>query len=448
MTIFSVGQDMTAATPTSSMFQGQGRPPGADPSPKGRLGWIVAGSLVTGALAAPLLALAPFVPATESSMTGAILVGLALGWAMLAMLSVRFTDQPQKWAFAPALFMGLFGSLLLVFGSPMHQVLAWVWPVALLVLAVWMIFQAKRQLRSRGGQFLIYPVIAMLVLASLGGGFEAVRGMTDAGARPAQGQLIDIGGHRLYLNCTGSGSPTVVLEPGAGLMSSDLGWIAPAVARDTRVCVYDRAGHGWSDPANTVQDGAQIATDLHTLLQRGNVPGPYVLAGHSFGGLYALAFAASYPEEVAGLVLVDSTAPAADPEAHPTADSADAASRVSALVAGASRLGAGRLLGVTPGDLRSTVDEYIQAGTSAQQAAALRNFSDKPLAVLTADTGSRPGWDAAQEALASLSTNSLHRFVEGSTHSSLIADQDDAGATARGILEVVSALRTANPLRP
>ena len=166
------------------------------------------------------------------------------------------------------------------------------------------------------------------------------------------GQLIDVGGHRLHLNCTGSGSPTVVLEPGAGAMSSALGWITPAVARDTRVCVYDRAGRGWSEPADTPQDGAQIATDLHTLLQRGNVPGPYVLAGHSFGGLYALTFAARYPDEVAGMVLVDSTAPAPRPNpatASPDdAGSYDFMGRVSALVSTSARLGLGRLYGSSP----------------------------------------------------------------------------------------------------
>ncbi|WP_219815417.1 alpha/beta fold hydrolase [Arthrobacter sp. B0490] len=87
----------------------------------------------------------------------------------------------------------------------------------------------------------------------------------------------------------------MVNEPGAGLTSSDLALIAPKVAQDTRVCVYDRAGRGWSDPATVPQDGARIAADLHTLLQRGDEPGPYVLAGHSFGGLYALTFAASRP---------------------------------------------------------------------------------------------------------------------------------------------------------
>ena len=316
-----------------------------------------------------------------------------------------------------------------------------------------MIVQANRQLRSRSGRSLLYPVIAMLVLASLGGGYETVREAADAAAYPLQGQLIDVGGHRLYLNCAGSGSPTVVLEPGAGLMSSDLAWIAPAVARDTRVCVYDRAGRGWSDPATTRQDGAQIAADLHTLLQRGNVPGPYVLAGHSFGGLYALTFAARYPEDVAGLVLVDSTAPASDrdPESAQLtrADADDTKSRVSALGSGAARLGLGRLFGVaTPSHLRSTIDEYIQAGSSVQQAAALRNFTDKPLVVLTAGTGSPPSWAASQEALASLSTNSLHRVIDGATHASFITDQEDAAATARGILDVVSAVRTASPLIP
>lgn len=441
---------MTAAAPTSSKPQGRDCPPDPDPARKGHIGWIVAGSLVSGVVAAILLAGAPFIPATESGMTGAILLGLALGWAMLVALSVRFTDQPQKWAVAPALFMGLGGFLLMAFGSPMHEVLAWVWPPAVLVLAVWMIVQAKRQLRSRGGRLLLYPVIAMLVLASLGGGYETVRGAADTSASPVEGQLIDVGGHGLYLSCTGSGSPTVVLEPGAGLMSSDLGWVAPAVARDTRVCVYDRAGRGWSEPATTQQDGAQIATDLHTLLQRANETGPYVLAGHSFGGLYALTFAAMYPEDVAGLVLVDSTAPASPPEsAQPSrADSDETAIRISALVSSASRLGVGRLLGVAPGHLRSTVGEYLQAGSSGQQAAALRDFTDQPLVVLTAGSGSEPGWGASQEALASLSTNSLHRIINGATHASLITEQKDAAATARGILDVVSSVRTAGPLIP
>lgn len=451
MTIFADGQEMTTAAPARTTTGGEDTLPAPIPSRKEHIGRIIAGSFITGALAALLLAIAPITPATESGVTGAILVGLALGWTLLVVLSMRFTTQPQTWAVAPALFMGTGGLLLLAFGSPINEALAWVWPPAVLVLVAWMVVRIRRQLHSRIGRVLVYPVIAMLGLASLGSGYEIVSAAAAAGNRPGEGQLIDVGGHDLYLACTGSGSPTVVLEPGAGLASSDLEWIAPVVARDTRVCVYDRAGRGWSEPASTRQDGAETAADLHTLLQRANEPGPYVLAGHSFGGLYALTFAARFPQDVAGLVLVDSTAPAPQPVAAQPgrADSEDTANRASALVAGLSRLGIGRLIGVeTPSHLRSSIDEYIEAGASARAAAALSDFSDKPLVVLTAGTGSRPGWAASQDALAALSTNSLHRVIDGSTHASLISDRDDAAATALGILDVVSAVRTTRPLVP
>jgi pimeloyl-ACP methyl ester carboxylesterase len=298
------------ATEPTPEDRGRDRPSHPDPRSRGRIGWVVAGSLATGLVAALLLVAAPFIPAEEPAVTGAVLCGFALGWAMLAVLSVRFTDQPQRWAAAPALLMGVGGLLLVGFGSPVDQVLNWVWPPAMLALAIWMIVGVHRQLHSRGGRWLLDPVIAVLALASIGGGYQTLGEAADAKAYPMPGRLVDVGGHRLHLSCTGAGTPTVVLEPGAGEMSSILGWIAPAVARDTRVCVYDRAGRGWSEPADSAQDGAQIATDLHTLLRRGHVPGPYVLAGHSFGGLYVLTFAARYPDEVAGMVLVDSTAPA------------------------------------------------------------------------------------------------------------------------------------------
>ena len=208
-----------------------------------------------------------------------------------------------------------------------------------------MIVRAHRQLRSRSRRWLLYPVIAMMALAAVGGGYETVSGALDEDF-PMPGQLIDVGGHSLHLSCSGSGSPTVILEPGAGGMSSVSAWITPAVARDTRVCVYDRAGRGWSEPADSPQDGAQIATDLHTLLERGHVPGPYVLAGHSFGGLYVLTFAARYPDEVAGMVLVDSTAPgsAATPATSPDNEgSYDIMGRASALLSASAEIGCGAL---------------------------------------------------------------------------------------------------------
>jgi pimeloyl-ACP methyl ester carboxylesterase len=388
---------------------------------------------------------------------------------MLAVLSVQFTDQPQRWAAAPALFMGLGGLLLVGFGSSVGEVLDWVWPPALLALAIWMIVCVHRQLHSRSGRWMLYPVIAMLAVASLGGGYETVREATDATANPMPGQLIDVGGHSLHLHCTGSGSPTVVLEPGGGEMSSNLGWIAPAVARDTRVCVYDRAGRGWSEPADSPQDANQITADLHTLLQRGHVAGPYVLAGHSFGGLYVRTYAARYPDEVAGMVLVDSTAPASGAEPGPAspddAGSSDVMGRVSALVSTSARLGLGRLYGrfdfgslpprsrdevrastATTSTFRSTIDEYVQANASMQQAASLGDFADKPLVVLTAGRGHDAASSAVQNDLATLSTTSGHRVIDGATHASLIADQDDAAVTSQAILDVVSSVRSAEPL--
>jgi pimeloyl-ACP methyl ester carboxylesterase len=451
--------------------KGQDRPPHPDTVPRGPLGWIVAASLAAGLVAALLLVAAPFVPAEESRMTGAALCGFALGWAMLGLLSARFTNQPQRWAAAPALFMGVGGLLLVGFGSPVQGVLNWVWPPTLLVLVVWTFVRSRRELRSRIGRWMIYPVLAMLALSSIGGGFETVREAADARAYPMPGRLIDVGGHSLHLNCTGSGSPTVVVEPGAGEMSSDLGWVVPAVARDTRVCVYDRAGRGWSDSADSAQDGVQIATDLHTLLQRGDVPGPYVLAGHSFGGLYVLSFAARYPDEVAGMVLVDSTAPAStvNPKTAATANGSpyDIPGRVSALASASARLGLGRLYAqfdygslpprsrdearasaATASQLRSTIDEYIQGNATVEQAAALTDFADNPLVVLTAGSGSSPGWSAKQNSLAALSSNSVHRVIDGSTHASLISDKEDSAATIRAILDVVASLRSAGaPLR-
>ena len=156
-----------------------------------------------------------------------------------------------------------------------------------------------------------------------------------------------------------------------------------------------------------------------------------------------LAFAARYPDEVAGMALVDSTAPAA--AATPPASSSDAAGsydvmgRVSALVSAAARV-------ATVSQLRSTIDEYIQGGSSAEQAAALDDFANKPLVVLTAGSGSDADWSAAQDEMATLSTNSAHLVVQGATHASMISDETDAAATAQAILDVVSSVRSSGLL--
>ena len=103
--------------------------------------------------------------------------------------------------------------------------------------------------------------------------------------------------------------------------------------------MYDRAGRGWSDAADGPQDGAHIAADLHTLLERAHVPGPYVLAGHSFGGLYVLSFAAKFPDQVAGMVLLDSTAPEPGPAPPTKTESYNFLGRISALLPAVAHLG-------------------------------------------------------------------------------------------------------------
>jgi pimeloyl-ACP methyl ester carboxylesterase len=364
---------------------------------------------------------------------------------------------------------GLGGILLIGFGPLVRDSLNWIWPPAPFATVVWVVVRARRQLPSRTRHWLLYPVLAVLALASIGGGYETAWETVDATALPMPGQLIDVGGHRPHLNCTGSGSPTVVLEPGAGAMSSSLGLITPEVARATRVCVYDRAGRGWSEPATGPQDGAQTAADLHTLLHNAQIPGPYVLAGHSFGGLYVLTFAARYPDEVAGMVLVDSTAPAPTPSssAAPSGGQSrgDLVDRVCALASIPARLGLARLYGqlssddlpprstdealassVTAPNIRSTINEYVQGSASVRQAAALRDFADKPLVVLTAGTGNDATWAATQDRLAALSSNSVHRVVAGATHQSLVADREHAAVTAEAIVQVVSSVRSAAPL--
>ena len=128
-------------------------------------------------------------------------------------------------------------------------------------------------------------------------------------ARNAPGQMHDVGGHRLHLVSSGSGRPTVVLE--AALGGSSISWalVQPAIASLTRVCAYDRAGFGWSDAGPMPRTAGRVADELYTLLERGGVDPPFVLVGHSFGGLVMRIFAARYRSKTTGLVLVDPAHP-------------------------------------------------------------------------------------------------------------------------------------------
>jgi pimeloyl-ACP methyl ester carboxylesterase len=149
------------------------------------------------------------------------------------------------------------------------------------------------------GRHLLSIFVGLTVLAGSG----PARAQQAVPAAP--GRLIDLGGYRLHLNCTGRGKPTVVLSAGAGDFSFDWALVQPELARFTRVCSYDRSGEAWSDLGPKPRTADQEVFDLERLLARGGQRGPYVLVGQSLGGMVARLFASAYPRETAGLVLVD-----------------------------------------------------------------------------------------------------------------------------------------------
>ena len=159
-----------------------GQPGDSRPKAEGRIGLIVATSLAAGLVLAIVLVAVPLFPATTHVLAGLVLLAFAVGWALLAVLSVRFSDQPQPWALAPAIFMSVLALGILSGSAAVNSVLGWVWPPALLALVVWMIWRARRQLRSRSRRWLLYPVLAVLVVASIGGGFQTVSSTIDAAA--------------------------------------------------------------------------------------------------------------------------------------------------------------------------------------------------------------------------------------------------------------------------
>src|SRR5215213_6006374 len=125
----------------------------------------------------------------------------------------------------------------------------------------------------------------LLGLLLLGARSESVAEDADVRAYPPPGQLVDVGGYRLHLNCAGTGSPTVVIDAGWGDWSASWSsWVQPEVAKTMRVCTYDRAGMGWSEAGPLPRTAEQFTKELHSLLQRAAIPGPYVLVGHSMGG--------------------------------------------------------------------------------------------------------------------------------------------------------------------
>jgi pimeloyl-ACP methyl ester carboxylesterase len=230
--------------------------------------------------------------------------------------------------------------------------------------------------------------------------------------------LVDVGGRRLAIHCVGEGSPTVVLETGLGAPSEYWAPVQREVAGLTRVCRFDRAGRGQSDPAPTTtpRTCADMVTDLRALLHNAGVPAPYVLVGNSLGGMNARLYAHRHPEEVAGLVLVDGSHREALPEPDP--DSPDSHK-------GFYRFWAG-------GGWRDPANnpEKVDFVTSREQLRAINTLGDLPVVVLASGVFLREApttkpeagprlheiWQDLERDLASLSTNGAYGVVEDSGH--------------------------------
>ena len=435
----------------------------------GHIGLMVLGSIALGLVAALVLSLLVFGGFQEPTITGVVLLGFTAGWTLLAALSVRRTDQPQRWAVAPAAFMGLSGLGFLVFqpGTSTVGALGWVWPIALLALVVWMVVQSRGSLRNWSRRVVLYPVFAVLAAMAVGALYQNIGEARDKAAFSMPGQLVNVGDHRLHINCTGNGSPTVVLEAGLGENSTAMaGWIAPAVAPTTRVCVYDRSGYGWSDPAPAPEDGRTVAANLHVLLAAAGVRPPYVLAAHSSGGVYARIFAGRYPTDVAGVVMLDAQPAEVYTQLPGWRTFYATYRRGEALLPSLTRVGIARIAyAIVPSSLPSTQraeqqamlssaayyralhDEIAQLRTSLTEAQQVTSFGNTPLLVVTAGKDAQDGWLPLQDAIARLSTNSVHRVLPDTTHASLIEDQHDSTAAVAAITDIVHAVRSGTPLQ-
>jgi pimeloyl-ACP methyl ester carboxylesterase len=412
-----------------------------------------------------LLVLIPFGGAREHVINGVVFFALAAGWGSLAFLTARNSSQPQRWAWTPALLMLVAGVVSLVWaGSVNSSVVSWSWPPALMGLVGFVGWQAHRHLASRARRWVLYPLLLLLTLAATGGVYENVAEARDAHAYPFPGRMVEVDGRRLHLSCQGGGGPTVVLISGFGEISSVWSWIAADVGRDSRVCSFDAAGRGWSEGGDTPQDGIARATDLHDLLEQAGEAAPYVLVGHSLGGLYARIFAARYPEQVVGMVLLDATHP--DMFSLPSYPMVYAVyRRVSALFPSLARLGVGRFAYAssrtelpdrareevlaflsTARLARSQRDEWAEGPNAMTAARALTTLGDRPLIVVTAARGAQDGWLPLQRQLTELSTNVAHQILSDTDHMGLLENQQGAAQSSGAIRDVVTAVRSSIPL--
>jgi len=298
----------------------------------------------------------------------------------------------------------------------------------------------------------ILQIILIVLIGAAVAGFvyQTIATQRDKRRFPPPGQLVDIGGQRLHLNIMGenNGSLTVILEAGMVSFSSNWAWVQPEVAKVARVVAVDRAGLGWSNPGPKPRDAGQSASELHTALEKLGIHGPYILAGHSYGGLAVRAFAALYRDEVAGMVLVDGSHPDQWVRMGVSSKVVGMSNYMSGLLArfglfrifkGEYKLLANGLptrqydelmaLASTPRALSSAGDSlFVWDSISRPLVNDAGSLGDLPLIVLSVTDQPRMGAKLTelQAELPALSTNSEHITVQGAYHEGLVAQENHA----------------------
>jgi pimeloyl-ACP methyl ester carboxylesterase len=306
----------------------------------------------------------------------------------------------------------------------------------------------------------------VVVLAITGIIYQTAATEADQRKYPAPGELVNVDGHMMHIYCTGEGSPTIILDHAGGGSSVDWSLIQPKLAAQTRVCAYDRAGFGWSDYSPAPRTLAQQVHELHALLTGANEQEPYLLVGHSYGARVDRVFAAKYPDEVAGLVLIDAGILADDPR-YPAEMQSEFESETNLLRAARwlspfslvrltkplmelptldlpedARL-ASASFSVLPHYFQSLIDQSASMPTVLREEREVNSLGDIPLLVLVAtepEDAVRKVWSQANIEMATLSTNGSYQIVRGATHMSLVYRQKDAQVCTDGILEVLNAV--------
>lgn len=168
-----------------------------------------------------------------------------------------------------------------------------------------MIMESQKKKRSVWKKILLGIVSFLLLVIISGFAFEAVAGYQGVKKYPPSGKLVDVGEFKLHIQKQGKGKPTVIFETGSRASSTSWGDIPEELSKFATVVTYDRGGYAWSDKPKTERTGENIVKELYTALKKENIEGPYIIVGHSLGGMYARLFAQTYYDEMAGVILLD-----------------------------------------------------------------------------------------------------------------------------------------------